>query len=266
MCTLIAGIGVLGPGTLLVAANRDEAPDRPSDAPAVLRERPRVVGGRDRVAGGTWLAVREGRFVTALMNRRATAPSGEPPRAPATPPRSRGLLCLDAAAAPPSIDAPETLDPGTGERYPARRDAALRVIQRDAYGPCTLVGLGTSGEAWAIRVGDGGRPVAADLAPGWHVVTHVDPDDEGEPRTAWLLGELRGYEPAGTDEALDRLGALLRGHGDAGGAPPVCLHRARFPTVSSTLLSLGAAGPPRYLHAPGPPCVTTYADCSDLLR
>lgn len=266
MCTLIAGIAVLGPGTLLVAANRDEAPDRPSAAPAVLRERPRIVGGRDLVAGGTWLAVREGRFVTALMNRRASPPSGEPPRAPAAPLRSRGLLCLDAAAAPPSSDAPETLDPGTGERYPARRDAALRVLGRDRYGPCTLVGLGTNGEAWAIRTGDGGPPAATELAPGWHVVTHVDPDDASEPRTAWLLGELRGYEPAEAGEALDRLGALLRRHGDAGDAPPICLHRVRFPTVSSTLLSLGAAGAPRYLHAPGPPCVTAYVDRSDLIR
>lgn len=274
MCTLIAGIGVLGTGTLVLGANRDEAPDRPSAGPMLLRERPRVVGGRDLTAGGTWMAVRESRFVTALMNRRPLSATEGAPRNPEPPLRSRGLLCLDAAAAPPAIDAPEAIDPGTGERYPARRDAALRLMARDGYAHCTLVGLGVDGEAWAIHAGQGVVPRTLALKPGWHVVTHVDPDDTSEPRTRWLLSALRGFTPAGADEALERLRSLLSGHGGAGSgggaendteAAAVCLHRSRFPTVSSVLLALGNVGTPRYLHAPGPPCVTPYEDVSPLL-
>src|SRR5437867_13431926 len=94
MCTLILGLGVLGPGSLLLGANRDESPERPSADPGVLFRSPRVVGGRDLVSGGTWLAVREARFVTAAMNRR---PVVGDTRAPATL-RSRGWVCSDAGA------------------------------------------------------------------------------------------------------------------------------------------------------------------------
>ena len=62
MCTLILGIDVAGPDTVIAGANRDEDPARPSDPPGVLVASPRVVGGRDRRAGGTWLALREGRL------------------------------------------------------------------------------------------------------------------------------------------------------------------------------------------------------------
>ena len=91
MCTLIIGRDVVAPGTLALAANRDEDPRRPSDPPRVLLAAPRVVGGRDRVAGGSWLVVRDGRAVVAILNRGGVpAVSGV---------RSRGLLALDVAAA-----------------------------------------------------------------------------------------------------------------------------------------------------------------------
>jgi hypothetical protein len=271
VCTLIAGIDVLGPGTLVVGANRDESPERATAGPGVLVARPRVVGGRDLVSGGTWLAIREGRFVSALMNRRPLPDAALDPSAL----RSRGLLCLDAAAGGPALDEPATIDPGTGELRPRRLDAALALIARDAYAHCTLVGLTTDGIGWAIHAGAGqGRaPEATWIGAGWHVITHQEVDDPTEPRTAWLLRRLEGANPRDADEALALLGSLLRLHGD-GGEPPVCLHRERFPTVSSSLLALrgaaeGAApvsiGPPRYLHAAGPPCVTPYEDVSKLL-
>src|SRR6185503_20621614 len=131
MCTLILGLGILGPGSLLVGANRDESPARPAADPAVLMECPRVVGGRDLVSGGTWLAIREAAFVTALMNRR---PLPGDHRDPATF-RSRGMLCLDAAASGGN----------------SRLDAALGLVRRDAFAPCTLVGVGVDGEAWALE-------------------------------------------------------------------------------------------------------------------
>jgi len=267
VCTLIAGIGTLGPGTLVVGANRDESPGRPASAPGLLRERPLVVGGRDLVAGGTWLAIREARFVVALLNRRPVPGGPGGPDDPNDPSayRSRGLLCLDAATAGPPADAAHRLDPGTGERHPVHRDAALALLARDVYAHCTLVGLEAGGEAWAIHAGHGKPAEAQPLAPGWHVITHADPDDLGEPRTAWLLAQLRELKPAGVDAALEGVAALLRHHEEDGGVG-VCLHRDRFPTVSSTLLALGDVGTPRYLHAAGPPCVTPYTDVSSLLE
>ena len=267
MCTLIAGLGILGPGTLLIGANRDESPGRPSAGPARLRERPMVVGGRDLVAGGTWLAVREGRFVAALLNRRPPAAvSGGDGGDGSDPMRSRGLLCLDAAAAGPGFDQPAAIDPATGDPYPARLDAALRVIGRGRFAPCSLVGLEAGGPSWVVALRPDEEPRATLLEPGWHVITHAEMDDPGEPRTRWLAERLRGERPRDSDEGFELLAGLLRIHeGDEG--PPVCLHRERFPTVSSTLLALGVSSPlARYAQANGPPCVTPFEDHSPLLR
>jgi hypothetical protein len=263
VCTLIVGLGILGPGTLLLGANRDESPARPTAGPGVLVERPRVVGGRDLLSGGTWLAVREARFVSALMNRH---PNPGDARDPSTL-RSRGLLCLDAAASGPPLDAPSAIDPGTGEARPPRLDAALRLLHAGAYAHCTLVGVGPEA-GWAIHAGHEPEPAAPMITPianGWHVITHRDLDDPAEPRAHRLLERLDGAKPEGVDEAFALLAGLLRGHGE-GGDPPVCLHRGRFPTVSSSLLALGAVDSPRYHHAPGPPCVTPYEDFSSLLK
>jgi transport and Golgi organization protein 2 len=259
VCTVIVGLEVLGPGTLLFGANRDESPDRPTAGPGILVERPRVVGGRDLLSGGTWLAVREGRFVSALMNRR---PIPGDARDPATL-RSRGLLCLDAAAQGPPLDAPSAIDPGTGEARPPRLDASLSLLRAASYAHCTLVGVGLD-TGWAIHAGHAGEPEVAWIGPGWHVIAHQELDDPDEPRTKMLLKRLDGARPGSADEAFALLGSLLRLHGE-GGEPPVCLHRERFPTVSSSLLALGAVGAPRYHHAPGPPCVTAYEDQSRLL-
>ena len=238
MCTLILGLGIFGPGSLLLGANRDESPQRPSADPGVLVESPRVVGGRDLVSGGTWLAIREGRFVTALMNRR---PAPGDTRDPSTF-RSRGLLCLDAAAA-------------------GGRDAALRLVRRDSFAPCTLVGAGLDGEAWTLEAG-AGEPRVRAIARGWHVITHQDVDDVTEPRTRWILEDIADKRPASLPEAFDLMAGYLRWHGSPE-RPAVCLHREIFPTVSSTLLALGATN--GYRHASGPPCITPYEDCTSLL-
>jgi len=257
MCTLILGLGILGPGSLLVGANRDESPERPSSEPEVLVDSPRVVGGRDLLSRGTWLAVREGRFVTALMNRRPAAGGGASGAAGGvanpTEFRSRGLLCLDVAADEGGHDSLLT--------------AALARVERDPYAPCTLVGVGIDGEAWALRAGvdaGTGEPDVRPIARGWHVITHRDLDDHGEPRTRHLLDALAREAPAGVDDAVELLARLLRVHA-AKDTPAVCIHRELFPTVSSSILALGVPGGARYLHAPGPPCVTEYRDYTAIL-
>ncbi len=56
---------------LLVAANRDEFHDRPTQAAHWWPDEPRIYAGRDLRAGGTWLGItRNGRFA-ALTNIRA---------------------------------------------------------------------------------------------------------------------------------------------------------------------------------------------------
>ncbi len=234
VCTLIAGLDVVASGTLLVAANRDENPARATDPPMRLREHPPLAGGRDRVAGGTWLAVRARTRVTAVLNRRGAAPPSA---------SSRGSLVLEVAAAE---------DP---------RAALVQACATRMFAPFTLLSAAGSG-GWIASGGDRPLEVVA-LAPGWHVLTHAGADDPGEPRTAWLLGQLAGFAPATPDAAFERLGALLATHG-TDDHPAVCLHDGPMPTVSASRVWL-ASGEARYEHAEGPPCITPWRDRSALL-
>ena len=257
MCTLLIGIDVLGPRTAVLGANRDESPDRATAGPGILVASPRVVGGRDLVAGGTWLAIRDARLVTALMNRRPR------PGDPSDGLRSRGLLCLETASSA-LLDRPARIDPETGEARPEAWDLALRQLGGGAYGRCTLVGIDPDLGSWAVSGGGVDEPRGVPIPSGWHAITHGELDDPDEPRTRHVLTRLEGMKPSGVDDALALLAGILRSHGEDG-SPAVCIHRDHFPTVSSTLLALGAVDRPRYLHADGPPCVTEYRDHSALL-
>ena len=249
VCTLILGLDTVGRGSVIVAANRDEDPARPSAPPAVLREAPRVVGGRDLLQGGTWLALRGRSAAIAMLNRR-----GEPDAAGAGR-RSRGLLALDVAAA--------------GDGTP---EAALRFARGAAgsvdFAPFSLLFASPAGSWLLAREGDGLRE-AIRLTPGWHAITHADLDDASEPRTRWIRSRLAGFAPRGLAEAEGFLLDLLRAHGGdapAGGepAPAVCLHTGRMRTVSSAIVFLSGDAA-RYVHVEGRPCTGAALDCSHLL-
>ena len=121
MCTLIIGRDVPSPGQILIAANRDEDPARPSEPPRVLREIPRLVGGRDLVAGGTWLAVRAGvpkGPADTRIEGRWTAPAAvmllNRPPLPGRPPGRR-------TAGPASMRSPTRVR-SSNSPHPRRRD------------------------------------------------------------------------------------------------------------------------------------------------
>lgn len=85
MCLIVLALGLRPDLPLIVAANRDEFHQRPSEALGDWPDHPGVVAGRDREKGGTWLALhRDGRFA-ALTNVR------DPTRRHPSP-RSRGAL------------------------------------------------------------------------------------------------------------------------------------------------------------------------------
>ena len=238
MCTVLLGRDVTGRGEILIAANRDEDPARPSDPPGVLLDSPRLVGGRDRVAGGTWMAVRtpqasdESPSVTMLLNRRPLP--GAPPGA-----RSRGLLVIDVARA---------TDP---------RATALAEAASGRYGPCTLLHASPAACWWLAIPGDG--PVrSGHVAAGWHAITHAEMDDPTEPRTAWLMGELARWSERTAEPALEELASLLAHHGDAT-SPAVCLHEGRMQTVSAALIALSRERV-HYRHAEGRPCTQPFVD------
>jgi len=85
MCTILFGVDAHPDFALVVAANRDEFRERPTQAIHWWEDFPQVLAGRDLTGGGSWMGItREGRFA-AVTNYRA--PSTENPNAP-----SRGAL------------------------------------------------------------------------------------------------------------------------------------------------------------------------------
>ena len=267
MCTLILGRDVLGPGSLIVGANRDEDPARTAEPPAVLARSPHLVGGRDVRGGGTWLAIRHGRAVVAVLNRR-----GAPPPAP-QPLRSRGLLALDVAAA-----APEATDDAAFAA--AALDAARAELAARAYAPLSLV-CATPRGGWVLAHGGPTAGGLLAIGPGWHVLTHASLDDPQEPRTVRLTRKLERFRPRDTGEAETRVLEVLSLHGSFGdGAPPtdggtdtdpaaadqaaVCIHDGRMVTVSTSVFRRSRAGG-RYIHIEGRPCTSPPRDLTSLL-
>ena len=91
MCILMVIHRLLPDYPIIVAANRDETYDRPTQGPALLCDAPRIWGGRDERAGGTWMGVNEHGVVVGLTNRRLDAEQEADPER-----RSRGMVCLEA--------------------------------------------------------------------------------------------------------------------------------------------------------------------------
>ena len=72
MCLLVIAVGEHPDLPLIVAANRDEFHDRPTQDAHWWPDRLDVLGGRDLQAGGTWLAIsRDGRFAAVTNYRDA---------------------------------------------------------------------------------------------------------------------------------------------------------------------------------------------------
>jgi len=262
VCTLVFGLDVLGPRSVLIATNRDEDPARSSEPPQILSHAPRVVGGRDAVAGGTWLALRAGGTDRGGQETSAEAGGSKPASIATTPGvamllnrrdptpakagrRSRGLLTLDVASA---------ANP---------RERALAEAEIGHYAPCSLVWLSPH-ESWHLSIRPGRKPTLDTIAPGWHAITHFEMDDPADTRASWVLARLAGWRPASRADAESRLLAIITSHGGGGGAPAVCLHEGRAPTVSAAMLWL-APGETAYRHAQGRPCVTPFEDCTHLL-
>lgn len=76
MCLILLATDADPRYSLIVAANRDEAYDRPSAAAGFWADQPDVYGGRDLEQGGSWLAVAKTRRFAAVTNYRLAEPRG----------------------------------------------------------------------------------------------------------------------------------------------------------------------------------------------
>lgn len=140
MCLVVLSLGQHPDYPLILAANRDEFYERPTQDANWWPDKPGVVGGRDLQAGGTWLAAhRSGRFATVTNFGEA--------RRPQPGQFSRGLLVtgfLDS-----DLGAAEYLDSIDGDAYAgfnlivgdasevaylSNRDDSVRELEPGTYG------------------------------------------------------------------------------------------------------------------------------------
>jgi hypothetical protein len=241
MCTLAILYRVARGTPILVAANREERFDRPTQYPKIQSGSPRVVCGIDRRAGGTWLGVNQNGLFCTVSNRRKMAMPPDP--------RSRGLLCR------------ELLELRTAKEAAAH---AAKELAKGIYAGANFV---CADARYAAVVHGGDKVEVVELSPGLHVVTNGDVDDPKDERHQFVRRMLTLHT---LDSAVTFLAVASRAFSrkpDGEGRRGVVILGNEFGTVSSTLLSL-----PRkiqqaiYQYAPGPPCDHPYDDLSALLR
>ena len=229
MCILLA-LGRDGhPGTLWIAANRDEDLERPWQPPQLLASGPRVFGGRDLVGGGSWLAVNvDAGFAVGVTNARLGAAPRE---------RSRGALVVELASARSLVEAVTRLE---GDRFAE-------------YGEFNLL-LADAGEAWTAT-----NHPAPLVRRSEGAAVALGNDALASPGARVEAAAERGRAVAALDDAaLER--ALRELLADHAGADPFCRHGERYGTVCSTVLALRGRTLATYRFAPGRPCVTPFED------
>lgn len=244
MCTLSVSFGVFSRYPLVVAANRDEFYERPSEPPHTLSNEPVIFGPRDARAGGTWTGVNEHGVYAALTNI-----SGVSPRDGAR--RSRGLLVMEALRQRSAHHAARAL---SGAAAPG------------AFNPFQAV---VCDGAALFLVKYLGAPEIVRLEAGMHVFSNWDELPEV---AAWKDTVIRRRI-----EALDRgarigqiapaLIACLSDHAGEDWHHQLCVHTDGYGTVSSTVY---AADPKRetavFLAAEGHPCEAAFQDHSGAMQ
>lgn len=226
---------------VLVAANREERFDRPTQAPKIQPGTPRVVCGIDRKAGGTWLGVNQYGLVATVTSR----PKSLVPAAP----RSRGLLCRELL------------------NFRTAKEAAKRAAAELATGVYAGANYICADADYAAVVYGGNRIEIVELPPGLHLITNGDLNDPHDQRHEFIQRMLTLHT---LDSAVTFLAVASRAFSrkpDSSGRRGVIITDNEYGTVSSTLVSLPAKIQKSvYQYSPGPPCDHSYDDLSALLR
>ena len=110
MCTLIVMRNAFRFYPLVVAANRDEALDRPAKPPEVWEGEPRILAPVDEKAGGTWIGVSEYGVFAGITNR-------DEIRHDPNKVTSRGSLVLTALEADTAYQAARRIESLDGSLY-----------------------------------------------------------------------------------------------------------------------------------------------------
>jgi hypothetical protein len=241
MCILAIQYQATRDAPILIAQNRDERYDRPSQQPRIQSGRPRVVCGIDRKAGGTWLGVNQhSLFVSAINAPKRNAPYDA---------RSRGLLCRELLGC---VTAEESIEKAYQELSTGHY-AGVHYVIADSKNAAVVYG-GDEVEIDPIR-------------PGLHIITENRMDDPYDDRQAFVRRLLTLQTIDSSVAFLAVASQTFSRRPDPTGKRGVVICGKERGTVSSTLLSLSERNQNAiYQYAPGPPSEKPYDDVSALLR
>lgn len=241
MCLLLLQFRTMAAAPVLVAANREEFFNRPTDAPSLQPGSPRVLCGSDRRAGGTWLGVNEHGLVVGVTNRM----KGDLPAAP----RSRGLLCR------------ELLDRTTATEA---LEAAHEALARDPYAGVNVM---CADRHRAVVVHAGDRLETVELPPGVHLLTNADVNDPTDARQVYARSLWAARFPSTPARFVEAARQVLGQGPDETNQRTIILRGPDRGTVSSSIIAL-TSDPTQaaYWFAPGSPDQQAYDDLSPSLR
>ncbi len=242
MCTLAISAGQNPDWPLVVAANRDEALDRPSSPPVIWTGEPNFLAPRDDRAGGTWLGLNATGLFVGITNRFAAAKHDDR--------ESRGMLVVEALR----HRSLESLHAALGA-MDAHRFNAFHLLYSDGR---------TLGITWC----DGERLVQERQGPGLYVISErsfgaADAARVERVRSGWPLPE--GKWPS----KVSKLQALLAQHDDRDPLAAPCVHVPGFNYGTRSSLVLLMARDPAHsqaLWSEGAPCRTPFQPIGELVR
>jgi hypothetical protein len=241
MCLLAIQYRLVPEAPILVAANREEAYDRPWHNPSIQPGKPRVMSGIDGKAGGTWLGVNQNGLFVGASNRFKFA---NPPV-----PKSRGLLCLELLRA-------------NSARHAV--DIALEELNGNKYEGVNFI-IADSESGWAVHSHDDTEVVQ--MEEGLNIIANGDMNDPRDERVK-LARRLLTLQTLDSPVKFLAVASKAFARGPVGPDRPSMVHRGQEKgTVSSTLIALGKK--PRdaiYQFAAGAPDQARYEDFSPLLR
>lgn len=191
MCTLIVATKVFENYPLVIAANRDELLDRPSEPPQLRnRNNVQILSPKDLQRGGTWLGVNEFGVFAALTNRNAVkSQRGK---------ISRGDIIFSALAFSSAEEACE--------------EYASKLVGTDFNG---FFGVIADSKQTLFVHGDGSKILISERPAGWFVVSNhgVGTDSTGPQRVANVVEEIEWIDTS-KEPTPERITSLLNLHDD----------------------------------------------------
>lgn len=240
MCTLVAALHHFRGCPLVVAANRDEAYDRPASPVHVWPEK-RFVAPRDDAAGGTWLGLNASGVFVGVTNR-----FGVPKDAAR---ESRGMLVVESLLA----ESARALHAALAALHPQRFNAfhLLYADTRDAF----------------VTWSDGVELHQQGLGDGVHIVTERSLGGDDRARTELVRARLAALDPLRTPDAAS-IQAIMSIHSHVHPLGGTCVHvpERGYGTRSSMILFVAERlEDSRMYWAEGNPCSNTYENRSGML-